>query len=388
MKRSTKIALLACVSLFFNYQLSIINLATAQQPWNYVTLQESALDEAYLIAPPPDLQQAISDAIDGAEVRYNSLYRLTLLRNGLRFDDSLGSFTLDTELASRLLPYLVSHRYWQRRYAHLMEWAFVDTSRAALLLDIDTSDCRYGRYSPITWLGYRYQPSTQWPVVFTVRTNTRKTQHLTLAALQRLAEWGAFATDEQQLAYEHDRDEVHRQQEYEQQRLQRHLDSLSSIGDSYGRHADSIIVAMQRDSATHAEERVLADVQATKQRMNREEIFLMSLRSARSDYMFGLEFNFYNCFKKTVSSIEIAVAPVNAKGQVQRDRFNRDVRTVRCMGPIRPGAPAQYTFDELFWDDRGRIKYMRVTSVTFYFPDGSHKTYNGYEKILKHTLNP
>ncbi len=31
---------------------------------------------------------------------------------------------------------------------------------------------------------------------------------------------------------------------------------------------------------------------------------------------------------------------------------------------------------------------MRVSSVTFHFPDGTRRTFNGYEKILKHTLNP
>jgi hypothetical protein len=114
----------------------------------------------------------------------------------------------------------------------------------------------------------------------------------------------------------------------------------------------------------------------------------MSVNPARSDYMFGLEFNFYNCFDRVITKIEITVTPVNAKGRIQKDQFNRDVRTVRCMGPIRPGSPAQYTFDELFWDDKGRIQYMRVTSVTFHFTDGTHRTFSGYEKILKHTLNP
>ena len=108
----------------------------------------------------------------------------------------------------------------------------------------------------------------------------------------------------------------------------------------------------------------------------------------RSDYMFGLEFNFYNCFQKTISKIEITVIPVDAKGRLQRDRFNRDERTIRCMGPVLPGAPAQYTFDELFWDESGRITYLRVIELTFHFTDGSRKSYNGHDKILKHTLNP
>ena len=84
-----------------------------------------------------------------------------------------------------------------------------------------------------------------------------------------------------------------------------------------------------------------AEVQATKERMNRDQIFIMSINPARSDYMFGLEFNFYNCFQKIVTKLEITVTPVNDRGQLQKDQFNRDVRTVRCMGPVRPGSPAQ-----------------------------------------------
>ena len=120
--------------------------------------------------------------------------------------------------------------------------------------------------------------------------------------------------------------------------------------------------------------------------MNRDEIFILSVNTARSDYMFGLEFNLYNCFKKTVTKVEITVVPVNDRGQVQPDKFNRKTRSVRGMGPIYPGSPAQFVFDELFWNDRGRIKFMRVTSVVFHFTDGTTRSFVGYDRILKHTL--
>jgi len=136
-----------------------------------------------------------------------------------------------------------------------------------------------------------------------------------------------------------------------------------------------------------AEQRLMAEVQATKERMNRDQIFIMSINPARSDYMFGLEFNFYNCFQKIITKLEITVTPVNERGHLQKDQFNRDVRTIRCMGPIRPGSPAQYTFDELFWDDKGKIKYMRVTSIVFHFTDGTRRSFYGYDNIMKHTLN-
>ena len=391
MKRNAKIVLLACVSLFFNFQFSIFNFVQAQQPWNYTTVEEASYDEAYFVQPPAELRRQV-EKVAGAPVEFNTLFRLSPVRKRnetrIHFENTRHSFTLDEELVNSLLPYLVSRRYWEQRYSQILLWAFIDCEKAELLVDVDTTDRRYGRYSPVAWLGYRFQPSEQWPVIFSLRTNTRTVQEITLPVLQRLAEWGAFATDAQQLAYEEHNAELLRREEAHRAALQRELDSLDNVGERYARHADSITVVLQRDSLAQAEERLMADVQATKRKMNKGEIFLMSVNPARSDYMFGLEFNFYNCFKKNISKIEITVTPVNAKGQVQKDQFNRDVRTVRCMGPVRPGSPAQYTFDELFWDDKGRIKYMRVTSVTFYFPDGSRKTYNGYEKILKHTLNP
>ena len=258
---------------------------------------------------------------------------------------------------------------------------------AGLLIKLDTTDRRYGSYSPITWLGYRFQPSVEWPVVFTVRTNTHSLQELTLPTLQRLAEWGAFTTDDAQHAYELRRDSIRRSQQAEQNALRQHIDSLERQREILARQADSIAIALRNDSLLQVEQQTLQQVQATKETMNREQIFLMSLKPARSNYMFGLEFNFYNCFQKTISKIEITVIPVDAKGHLQPDRFNRDERTIRCMGPIQPGSPAQYTFDELFWDDSGRIKYMRVIELTFHFTDGSRKHYNGYDKILKHTLN-
>ena len=387
--KPVKYLILFCISLNLNFHFSLFtSTASAQQPWNYGSLQEAHLDDAYLVEPPASLKKKITKTTPV----YNCSYRLSVdFRDGgrsrVRFQSDSCDFTIPETLFSELQPYLVSHRYWRQRYATLQQWAFVSLD-AYLLIDVDTADHRYGPYSPVSWLGYRFQPSTEWPVVFTVRTNSHVEQQLTLPALQRLAEWGAFTTDAGQRAYEQNLASMRETQQSKEESLQRHLDSLDRMSEHFGRRADSITVAMQRDSAVLAEEQLMAQVQATKEKMNRERIFLMSLKTAKSDYMFGLEFNFYNCFDKIITKIETTVTPVNAKGQIQKDQFNRDVRTIRCMGPIRVGSPAQYTFDELFWDDRGRIKYMRVTSITFHFTDGTHRTFSGYEKIVKHTLNP
>lgn len=380
------------ISIILHSSFFIFQSASAQQPWNYTSLQEIHLDDAYFVEPPAVLKTEIAKHTGKMQVSYNSLYRLVVSnrRNGkqqLQFQSDSISFAIPEPLASELLPYLVSDRYWRERYRRIQDWAFVKMDND-YMIDVDTADHRYGHFSPVTWLGYRYQPSDEWPVVFSIRTNTYKEQTLSLPVLQRLAEWGAFSTVDGLLAYEQ-KQEQQRQKELERQRqLQQHLDSLDAVSLLMARQADSIKTALHRDSLNQAELQLQAQIQATKVRMNRDQIFLMSVNPARSDYMFGLEFNFYNCFPKVVSKVEITVTPVNAKGQIQKDQFNRDVRTIRCMGPIQPGSPAQYTFDELFWDDRGRIKFMRVTSVTFHFPDGTRKNFYGYEKIMKHILNP
>lgn len=373
-----------CVSIIFNFQFSFFNSASAQQPWNYTALEEAHLDDAYLVEPPHALKQQIPFPV-------NHLYRLSVeqAKNGrrsLRFQSDSVDCTLPENIAEELFPYLISDRYWRKRYDRLQEWAFVRMDNG-YIIEVDTADHRYGDLSTLVWLGYRYQPSVEWPVAFSVRTNTFERQTLTLPALQRLAEWGAFSTYESFRVNEQGRERQRIGEHRRQQQLQQQLDSLDRVSLLFARQADSITVVLQRDSLDQAEQRLMAEVQATKERMNRDQIFLMSVNTARSDYMFGLEFNFYNCFSKIISKIEITVTPVNDRGQVQKDQFNRDVRTIRCMGPIHPGAPAQYTFDELFWDDKGRIKYMRLTSVTFHFPDGTRKNFYGYEKILKHTLN-
>lgn len=380
------------VGLVFAVLVSLFTSAVAQQPWNYTSLEEAHLDDAYFVAPSAALKAKLQQTLNTQHITFNTDYRLSVEHHSkgdfLRFQSDSLDIALPESLAVELFPYLVSHRYWQQRYAALQQWAFIFMDKeAGLLIDLDTTDRRYGPYSPLSWLGYRFQPSEQWPVVFTVRTNTHRTQQLTLPTLQRLAEWGSFTTDEAQYAYELRRDSILRSQHAEQLALQHIIDSLDRTAHIFAEQTDSLTLAIRNDSLQQVQQLLLREIQATKEKMNREQIFLMSLNPARSDYMFGLEFNFYNCFQKTISAIEITVIPVDGKGRIQRDRFKRDERTVRCMGPVEPGSPAQYTFDELFWDDSGKIKYMRVIDLTFHFADGSRKTYSGHEKILKHTLN-
>ena len=310
--------------------------------------------------------------------------------------------------------------YWDNRFRQLLRWTYIDDSLANIYLNAglneesrmkneelsgcgsaasahssfftlhssfkDNSPLSTQNYLPLHWYGYSFQPSDLWPVVFHVAVGDGPEQTLTLAALQQLAQWGAFLTND-----DHRRLRLEKQLALSRQRqadsiLRRQLDSLDNLARALRIEADSLSSILAADSLASAREQMQEEVQRTKQRMNRDQIFILNVNTARSEYMFGLELNLYNPFGKTISMLEFNVAPYNDRGQVQEDKFHRTVRTMRCMGPIAPEAPAQYTFDELFWNDRGRIKYMRINSITFHFTDGTSRSFRGYEKILKHTL--
>ena len=267
--------------------------------------------------------------------------------------------------------------YWNNRFFQILRWTYVDDSLVHIFIQQDTpKPINLSTYQRIAWYGYSFQPSDQWPVVFNVAIGDGDPQNLTLPALEQLAKWGAFLTNEDYRRYNEE--------------LEKRNEELAADQDDTSYHHTSFIDSMEAvliaDSIAFADDQQRQNIENTKLRMQREQIFILNIKNARSQYMFGLEMNLYNCFNKTISMLEFNVAPYNARGRLQEDKFHRTVRTMRCMGPIEPGHPAQYTFDELFWDDRSRIKYMRVNSITFYFTDGTSRSFNGYDKILKHSL--
>lgn len=384
----------------FTFYLLPFHSLYAQQPWNFTSVEELSTADAYIVEPPADVKAAIEKS--GAKtMQFNCRYHISgphttiLGRQYYLFTplqpstfnlQSPTAYQLPVSVAQQLLPHIVDTRYWEQRFAKLLSWAYVDMERLGSLIDVDTTDNRFGRYCPIRWLGYTFQPSEQWPVIFTVSTNTRTPQSLTLRAMERLAEWGAFATEADQLAYEQHEDALADSLLALDSHLSTIDSQLSTINDQLSTFIDSITLQLRSDSIAEREELTRAEVERTKERMNRDEIFIMNIKPARSNYMFGIELNLYNCYERTISMIELSVAPYNERDRIQEDKFHRSVRTMRCMGPIRPGHPAQYTFDELFWDDRGKIKYMRLTSITFHFTDGTTKHFAGYQKILRHSL--
>ena len=387
--------IIACVSLTFTFHLSPFTSLHAQHSWSFSTVESLSAADAYIVEPPADIRAVVEKAA-GATMPYNCRYQISGPHRNI-FGNQYYLFTPQTSLpathyqlpasiASQMLPHLVDVRYWEQRFATLQQWAYVDMGRLSHIIEVDTADRRYGRYSPIRWQNYAFQASEQWPVAFTVVTNTRTPQTLSLRALERLAEWGAFATEADQLAYEQHEAAL----DDSLLALDAHLENLdsqfSTLNTQLSTLIDSITVELRSDSIAEQEQQMRSDVERAKERMRRDEIFVMNIKAARSDYMFGIELNLFNCYDKTISMLELSVAPYNDRDRVQEDKFHRSVRTMRCMGPIRPGSPAQYTFDELFWDDRGKIKYMRVTHITFHFTDGTTKSFNGYKQILRHSL--
>lgn len=355
----------------------------AQQPWS-LSPTPGTIEQAYLANPPDSLLRELK--LKG-KIRPMTLYSLYNPQKGrsVMATDSL-TLSLTAEQVQRLAPYMVAKAYWDNRFTQLLAWQYLDTGRLSGLVDIEKGDNRYGHFVPIRFLGYEFQPSLEWPVVFTVQTNNHRRQQLTLAALNRLAEWGAFATDHDLMEHEQLMAQQAEDEQSRQRATERTLDSLAALGRQAASLADSIVAELAADSTAAAQQQMRRDVEATKARMDRDQIFVLNIKPAQSDYMFGLEFNLYNCFPKTITKVEITVLPCDANGRVRADKFDRTERTVRCMGPIRPGSPAQYTFDELFWDDSRHITYLRTTSITFHFTDGTVRTFNGYNNILRHSL--
>lgn len=372
--------------------------AGAQHPWSVFSVEELGRSDVYLLP----LRQGLRDSLArefGVPLQEGVSYHVSgphprFLRGDYMYfvplSDTLAAadaVRVPVDRVSSVLPFLVLHAYWERLFGQFLRWSYVDMGRADSLLVFDTAGHCYGRYSPLHLLSYRFRPEAASPVVFTLTTNTPEPQRLPIEQVQRLAEAGAFATEADIAMQE-------RQARLSRSRDMRSRDSVSAILDSLdfrrlllARQADSLASELEADSLAQERQQQRAEVERTKKRMDSEQIFLINVKPARSDYMFGIELNLYNCFPRTIASIELTIAPYNERGQLQQDKFRRTQRTMRCMGPVEPGQPAQYTFDELFWDDRGNIKYMRLTAISFRFTDGTRKSYSGYNQILKHTLN-
>ena len=132
------------------------------------------------------------------------------------------------------------------------------------------------------------------------------------------------------------------------------------------------------------EERRQKSIDSTLKVCKQKQIFILSQEYAYGEYgKFGLEWLFYNCFNKPIKYIEITIKPYNQVNDVQGDEFGRKEAKARCIGPVEEGNPAKFTFDDLFWDEKDLIHYLRVSYIKITFMDNSTKVYSGWENIKK-----
>ena len=137
-------------------------------------------------------------------------------------------------------------------------------------------------------------------------------------------------------------------------------------------------LAKQRDSISlmYRWIRYLEKEKSYYDKLNQKQIFLIGKEYAYGDYSdFGLELEFYNCFRKTIKYIKFETKSYNVFGDLQGDYFGKKVSGGRCVGPLEPGESATWRFDELYYDKNDIIQYVCVTKVTFTFVDNTTLTY-------------
>lgn len=125
-----------------------------------------------------------------------------------------------------------------------------------------------------------------------------------------------------------------------------------------------------------------------KARRKKLQIFITGIGYSYEDNSyssrFGMFFNVYNCFSKSIKYIELTMTNYNAVGDVQRDDIGRSTAKVTGIGPIEPGEGGRYDFDDVFWDDRDVIRKTKLTNVKILFTDGTSKSFSGAANIEKH----
>lgn len=104
-------------------------------------------------------------------------------------------------------------------------------------------------------------------------------------------------------------------------------------------------------------------------------------------HRYGMRFDIYNCFSKTIKYVEFTLTNYNAVGDVQRDDMGNYSKRVRGIGPIEPEDGGRYVWDDIFWDERSIISKTLLTNIKFIFKDGSTRVFSGYKNIKKHMTN-
>lgn len=143
----------------------------------------------------------------------------------------------------------------------------------------------------------------------------------------------------------------------------------------------------KEEEARQAEEQRRLEIDSIIQMCKQKQIFIISQEYVYGDYgQFGLEWSFFNCFKKTIKYIEVTVKPYNQVDDIQRDDIGRKESKARCIGPVEVGTLATFSFDEMFWDDNDLINRLKVSYIKITFMDNTTKIYSGTENIKKRML--
>lgn len=128
-------------------------------------------------------------------------------------------------------------------------------------------------------------------------------------------------------------------------------------------------------------------IQKTYNFYKKNKVFILGEQYSFSDYKFGLEFKFFNCYSKDIKYINMRIVAFNQVGDMQKDDIGNYAKDVRCIGPFEAGEVGVYDFDDLFWDDNNIIKELRVVELKITFIDNSVITFAGKAKVDKLRLS-
>ena len=164
------------------------------------------------------------------------------------------------------------------------------------------------------------------------------------------------------------------------------------ISGEYARRAvakenDMAYAKFYLDSLEQATLKLMEDLQKTYNFYKKNKVFILGEQYSYSDYKFGKEFKFFNCYSKDIKYVNMRIVAFNQVGDVQKDDIGNYAKDVRCIGPLVVGEVGVYDFDDLFWDDDDIIKELRVVELKITFSDNSVITFSGKAKVDKLRLS-
>lgn len=170
-----------------------------------------------------------------------------------------------------------------------------------------------------------------------------------------------------------------------------YLNRRGSLGENIrmgvAKENDMAYARFYLDSLEKATLEVMEKIYKTYKFYKKNKVFILSENYSFSDYKFGLEFKFFNCYSKDIKYINLRIVAFNQVGDVQKDDFGNFAKDVRCIGPFESGEVGVYDFNELFWDDNDIIKELRVVELKITFMDNSVISFSGKAKVDKLRLS-